>query len=262
MAYQKAYFKTERLMKENLRERFLDFFDADIEFEEFNAPGGWVDLVYLKFNYQELDDIERPVRRIPRWRSSEFMKLKKELDFPATCEEIREVLPASYGSTFLRRLYEWGFLEVVSHDMSDRKMLLQEMEMDWKYGIPVHIDVESTVAVELKIKDWKTALKQARRRQIFCPKVYVVMDENKVKPARDNIDKFKEHEVGLIGAGEEVVCYYHPEPNTGRRSKYINDKYKWQLNERSWEKYMEQKTSVDVQDAVFSADEGLILENP
>ncbi|MGD8778783.1 MAG: hypothetical protein PVH88_07455 [Ignavibacteria bacterium] len=50
---------------------------------------------------------------------------------------------------------------------------------------------------EIKIKDWRTAVKQAFRYKFFSNRVIVVLPNENIKSARKNLHIFKELEVGI-----------------------------------------------------------------
>lgn len=54
------------------------------------------------------------------------------------------------------------------------------------------------VAIEGKIKDWKGALQQAVRNQLFSSQSFIAIDARHSRPALKNLMLFKKHHVGLI----------------------------------------------------------------
>jgi len=73
--------------------------------------------------------------------------------------------------------------------------------------------VKRATAIEVKLKNWKRALKQAYRYKWFSDRSFVCLPYQNIKPAIKNLDKFKEIEVGLIGICPEkgMKILYSPE---------------------------------------------------
>ena len=89
--------------------------------------------------------------------------------------------------------------------------------------------VKKTIAIEAKLHNWQRALKQAYRYKWFSHKSFVCLPNNRVNPARNNIEKFKEMGVGLIGFCEDKGLQIFHSP---RSEKPISDEMIIMLNER------------------------------
>jgi len=59
--------------------------------------------------------------------------------------------------------------------------------------------VKKSTAIEVKLRNWKRALKQAYRYKWFSDKSFVCLPHENIGPAMRNIDSFKKIAVGLIG---------------------------------------------------------------
>jgi hypothetical protein len=55
----------------------------------------------------------------------------------------------------------------------------------------------SIISFELKLKNWKRAIKQAFKYKSFSNISYVVLPANSAKSAQNNLDLFKQYNVGL-----------------------------------------------------------------
>lgn len=74
------------------------------------------------------------------------------------------------------------------------------------------IIIETSVAVEAKLRDWKKALRQARRYRKFANFSFVLLDEEHCVVALRNIDEFRRYGIGLASLGRSnVSVYYSPE---------------------------------------------------
>lgn len=80
--------------------------------------------------------------------------------------------------------------------------------------------LDSVIAVEAKLKNWKQALKQASRYKKFAQLSYVLLDENSIKPALSNIESFFSSNIGLMSLSEsgEITIYFSPSLNRSRVS--------------------------------------------
>jgi hypothetical protein len=72
------------------------------------------------------------------------------------------------------------------------------------FGIPDFLLVEEcderishVISIELKLKDWKKAVKQAFRYRSFSHQAFVIMDHKCLNPAISNIAYFKHFNIGL-----------------------------------------------------------------
>lgn len=70
-------------------------------------------------------------------------------------------------------------------------------------GIPDYILVQETdntniaVGIELKLQNWKRAMRQAFRYRAFCEQSYVILDNARLKPALKRIEDFIKFNIGL-----------------------------------------------------------------
>lgn len=82
-------------------------------------------------------------------------------------------------------------------------------------------------AFEMKLKNWKRALSQAFRYKAFVEYSYVILDENHINPALENIDLFKKSNIGLLGVSDksEVFSYYKPRAEKPY-CQFLRDSYK------------------------------------
>ena len=83
-------------------------------------------------------------------------------------------------------------------------------------------------AIEVKISDWKTALRQACLNLVACNEAYVAIWHRHAKQAMNNKDLFRENGVGLIVVDE----FFKPEVMfKSRKNKNVNmSAYEYVLN--------------------------------
>lgn len=87
------------------------------------------------------------------------------------------------------------------------------------FGIPDFILIENKlpdskliIAIELKLKNWKQALKQAYKYKSFSNYSFVVLDEINLKAAINNLEMFKNFNIGLssFNPKKELKIVYYP----------------------------------------------------
>ncbi len=69
------------------------------------------------------------------------------------------------------------------------------------------------VSFELKLCNWKRASMQAFKYKSFSHTVFVVLPENKIKVAKNNIGYFKQYNIGLAVFGKSDLFHVINEPN-------------------------------------------------
>lgn len=69
-----------------------------------------------------------------------------------------------------------------------------------------------SIAIEAKLKNWKRALQQAYRYRWFADYSYVVLDDDFSKQAINNLEMFKQFNIGLItiSSNGPVQKVFHP----------------------------------------------------
>ncbi len=96
--------------------------------------------------------------------------------------------------------------------------------------------ITRSYSIELKLKNWQKAVKQAFRSKSFSDYQYVALDDDYILRAIDNIDVFKDYGVGLISidqGSEQYVVHYDPD----RETPY-SPLNKWRLNETTmWDEF-------------------------
>lgn len=90
--------------------------------------------------------------------------------------------------------------------------------IDDKYYIDHEYEFEFdyVVAIEVKLRDWKRALKQAYRYKWFSDRSYVCLPDNFSISAKKNISKFVEYGIGLITLHDngKIEKVYEPPVST------------------------------------------------
>lgn len=88
--------------------------------------------------------------------------------------------------------------------------------------------ITQTFAVELKLSNWRTALKQAVRGKSFAEFRYVVLDADRVDSALRNKRDFRERNVGLLSVDARGNCVEHVK---AEKVNPFSPLHSWLLNE-------------------------------
>ena len=81
------------------------------------------------------------------------------------------------------------------------------------------------VSFELKLKNWKRAAKQAFRHKSFSNASYVVLGSSYAKSALNNIDFFKQYNIGLATFDDKSLFEIHFRPK-------VNEPYSESLRQK------------------------------
>jgi hypothetical protein len=76
------------------------------------------------------------------------------------------------------------------------------------------------IAIEVKLRDYKRAHRQARKHILFANEVYIAMPENKAK--RLDWGKIDNIGIGLISVAEKVTIMHHSNPKVKPVRQYTN----------------------------------------
>lgn len=91
-------------------------------------------------------------------------------------------------------------------------------EVKASMGIPDYLvlenvnDQEVVISYELKLSNWRRALRQAFRYKTFANQSYVVLDEATCAAAVHNVEMFKQYNVGLASFNEDGCFKVHYRP--------------------------------------------------
>lgn len=216
-------FDTEANLKELAMEQLPNHFalDDDVILDEFDYGKGVTDLVLLSVSDSY-------------WN---HRKSTLALDVPIRDKQcLITFLQLQYAGEITRS----HFIESGAQPNHKRKKCLNWL-IENKFVVETNTDkiqtapnlrrhVTTSIAIELKLQNWKRALEQASMGRSFAEYRYVLIDNAKIKAPRCNIDKFKDYNVGLLSIDSDGVIYSHYEPN---RAAPYSRLYKWKINENS-----------------------------
>lgn len=122
-----------------------------------------------------------------------------------------------------RDLLEVTLKTVLSLRKDHNRQWINLLEPEGLFGVPDMVLINfkdghkkiraSTIAFELKLRNWRRALSQAFRYRSFAGFSFVLMDHSTVKPALKNIDAFRKANIGLLSIDKEGTLYLHYRPN-------------------------------------------------
>lgn len=110
--------------------------------------------------------------------------------------------------------------------------ILYYSEFKGMFGVPDYLVVERSnrsimhiIAFELKLKNWRQALKQAFRYRTFSNLSFVILDEKYVELALNHIDEFIKFNVGLasINKNNGIKVFHLPESKAPFSLSYVRN---------------------------------------
>ncbi len=111
-----------------------------------------------------------------------------------------------------------------------------EKEVEGLWGVPDFIlydeNLDKTIAIELKLKNWGRALTQAFKYRAFSHCSFVIIDKDFVHRAKNNIDQFIHYNIGLASFNKKgkIKKIYEPQ-FTSPYSKFTLFKLRQVLHE-------------------------------
>lgn len=124
----------------------------------------------------------------------------------------QDLVEAALNSIFIQELLSYKY-----------KQTYHELEVRGLFGIPDLIIANKisneetekqmqTFAFEMKLSNWKRALMQAFRYRSFADCSYVILDNDKIKPAQKNVRAFINANIGLLGIDKNGIIHIYYEP--------------------------------------------------
>lgn len=110
------------------------------------------------------------------------------------------------------------FKELLNQSFSQDNIDIIE-EFSGLFGIPDYLLVEKNenslgyiIALELKLKNWNRALKQAFKYKTFSNESYVIIDEAEIENVLKHRNEFIHYNIGLasFNRDKELKVYYYP----------------------------------------------------
>lgn len=114
--------------------------------------------------------------------------------------------PALHKDTLLRRS---GLLSQTFHTRLKNLVSTGAVRYLKKRGVfflnpNIKIAIEQSIAIEAKMKDWRTALYQATRYSQFAHKSFVALKSEFIHRAIKHIDRFRANKIGLIEVNIDI----------------------------------------------------------
>lgn len=109
-------------------------------------------------------------------------------------------------------------------------------ENDFKMMRKYEPVVSGVVAIEAKLRDWKRALFQAMRYRRFSDFVFVLLDDDCVDTAEDNLEHFRSANIGLASMddmSEQIHLHFVPHRTANKQGYYYS-----RLNEMAYASFV------------------------
>lgn len=192
--------------------------------EEFSAGTGIADLVFFKPNQKEIK--KRLSRHIPSITDSRELKVIQSIQVVSrqTIDQIASncKLPADT-------------VERILSDLIDRSIVVKRQDQ-YKLTYQIRSSADRSIAIEAKIKDWRSGIKQALRYKEFAHYVYLAVYDSKIDPCLQRQEMFEQLGIGLIGVRDnEITEYVKPTYNQDERLEFnellASERYISNINE-------------------------------
>jgi predicted transcriptional regulator len=188
------------IIKNNTDKLPLTYKRRVVSLEEFSAGTGISDLTIFTVDNKLL---------------SKRQKSEKQ---PVTSKNQIQVLLTLLGSKQLT-IAEIMEKVALSSNQTVQKILEQLIEcklvvnIDGKYSASYSLTdstSENIIAIEAKVRDWKSGIRQAMRYKEYADYSYLAIYENNVSACFENIEVFKRLGIGLIGVSDEGIKVHLP----------------------------------------------------
>jgi len=189
--------------------------DGVLVLQEVNMGFGIADIVVVQLDLKS-DKREKESQFLSRVDVTLYKLIEKEIQISPSLMEERTRLSKRAVKSSLDKLC---CLEFISFNDNGEAFVLNKYETS----------ISQSIAIEVKLKDWRRALNQAYRYKWFATESYVLLDEAKSGPAKKNICEFVKIGVGLLtvdlSGSMEIV--YDPgisSPIDNRMAMLLNEK--------------------------------------
>ncbi len=182
--------------------------DSYFEQDEFNVGSGFADLILCNLN-QDIAHARRS-NDIKPLVSEDLVKafliiceLYGKNKEAATIPKIGDAL--NMPSLKMQGLIIVKLLEKNAVKISKNNAIIPCFEYNFT-------ELLDCIAIEAKISRWQRAIYQAYRYKWYADKSYVVLYDDKIQPAINNLDTFKRLNIGLMGItrSNNVKKYFEP----------------------------------------------------
>lgn len=181
-----------------------------IPIEEFSAGTGIADIVFCSYDPKTVKN--RKTRPLTDRRTLEAYLFLLEFSDGLSAKNIHAQLGYSQKELeerILPALYESGLIDI--HDDSYRVKASLETE-----------GLNKVIAVEAKVKDWRSGFRQALRYQEFADESYLAVYEDHISPCLAFKSAFETAGIGLIGVSNHGLTVHVEASNILRYNKRIN----------------------------------------
>jgi len=124
----------------------------------------------------------------------------------------------------LLQQFEEKYSSTLNDDLDEKLILLKEVKIGSKIIDVVLSDINLTniIAIELKVKKWKKALRQAISHQLWASKTYIALPRKHMNGAIKNKSLFEKLGIGLISIDGTVKIEIEAKESEYKIQSYVN----------------------------------------
>lgn len=176
------------IIKGDAERLFFGKYKKHVTLEEFSAGTGISDLTIFTIDDRIIQERKRTDSQ-PLTSKSQIQVLLAVLDGFSNVKEIS--IAARLSKTTVNRILK---------NLQDNGLVSQQNSQYLaSYSLP---SCENIIAIEAKVKDWKSGVRQALRYKEYADYSYLAIYEDNINSCLENIDLFKKFGIGLIGVSD------------------------------------------------------------
>lgn len=216
------------VLEEN-KKRIAGNQDSLFSAREVDSGYGIADLVLCNLDEEIINQRLKRKLNIPIFSANTLRTIValQEANEPISISYLTKQLGISeqtLRSKIIKFLSENGYIE----QYEDKYQLLNSYD----------VVLSKSIGIEAKISDWKRGLYQAHRYKWFCNVSYLALYYKHITPAQNNINLFKQLNIGLISVyDDQVEIIYKPFSETPKSKNMV-----MLTNELMFDHYLSKKT--------------------
>jgi len=214
-------YQTEANMADIVRKELNFYFGGDTEItSEFRYGSGRTDLVFSRTSEKYLAKRAKALGKLIPIEKRDYLRMFLQIRDRKRISEDKFYEVGARQPRYKKKALSW--------------LLENNFVMNKGNKIKTAPDLRRHIteshAVELKIKDWRTALEQAYGGRAYTNAQYVALAEENIDPVLENLDEFKRYNIGVVAVRKNVGCEVIHDPE---KSSPFSPIHTWRLNERT-----------------------------
>ena len=194
----------------NSSKTIIGSFKKIVSIEEFSAGTGIADIVLCSYDPKIIKC--KKTKPVTDRRLLETYLLLLKFSEGLSFEQIHAQL--EYGQNELKTRIIPELMELDLLDINENTYKLHKRIDNHGFN--------KVIAVEAKVRDWRSCFKQAIRYQEFADESYLAMYERYISPCLQFEEAFKTAGIGLIGVSDKGVSVHIQATNVSQYNKHIN----------------------------------------